>query len=110
MAGDGMNARERSGRRGDGGGERTEGDTGEGRGKQVSVEPAQFTILFKSISLVPHVTIVTGYLTSTTAYVVDCCHLCDGPPHGLRWGETQMRCAVIALEILCVPKLADFAF
>ena len=49
MAGDGMNARERSGRRGDGGGERTEGDTGEGRGKQVSVEPAQFTIVFQSI-------------------------------------------------------------
>ena len=49
MAGDGMNARERSGRRGDGGGERTERGTGEGRSKQVSVEPAQFSILFKGI-------------------------------------------------------------
>ena len=44
-----MNAMGRSGRRGDGGGERTERDTGEGRGKQVSVEPAQFTIVFQSI-------------------------------------------------------------
>ena len=44
-----MNARERSGRRGDGGGERTERGTGEGRSKQVSVEPAQFSILFKGI-------------------------------------------------------------
>ena len=51
--GDGMNARERCERRSDGGAERTERHTGEGRGKHVAVEAAQFTI-------------VSGYLTSST--------------------------------------------